>query len=203
MKKARAYSIGMYILLETNRLFLRRFTEKDADSVFNLDNDPEVMRYINGGTPTPRDAFENNIFPVFLHYDKRFPGFGFWAAVEKVTGEFLGWFSLRPAENRSRDAVLGYRLCKAAWGKGFATEGARALIDKGFADLGVQRVSATTYQDNLASIRVMEKLGMKLVRRFRMTPEDLMKSDTHHVSSLDLWDGDDVEYAIERTDYGR
>ncbi len=173
---------------------------KKAYNFFNLDNDPEVMRYINGGTATPRDAFENLVFPGFLHYDERFPGFGFWAAVEKSTGEFLGWFSLRPAENHSRDAVLGYRLCKAAWGKGFATEGARALIDKGFADLGVQRVVATTYQDNLASIRVMEKLGMKLVRRFRMTPEDLMKSDTYYVNNLDLWDGDDVEYAIERTD---
>ena len=191
----------MHTLLITNRLVLRRLTTADADFLFDLDNDPEVMRYINGGTPTPRDAFERNILPAFLQYDERFPGFGFWAAIEKGTSEFLGWLSFRPGDNTSGDITLGYRLRKAAWDKGYATEGARALIDKGFAELGVNRVTATTYQDNLGSIRVMEKAGMTLVRRFRMTPADLMKSDTHHVSDLDLWDGDDVEYAIERVDW--
>lgn len=194
----------MDVLLETERLLLRRFTEADTNYLFDLDNDPEVMRYINGGTPTPRDVIQNNILPGFLHYDERFPLYGFWVAVEKATGNFLGWFSFRPSESTSDNEIrLGYRFRKAAWGKGYATEGARALIRKGFTELDVQRVVATTYQDNLASRRVMEKVGMRLVRTFRLTPEDLLQVDTHHVTSLDLWDGDDVEYALERTDWER
>ena len=184
--------------VETQRLLLRRVVQEDIELFYNLDNDPDVMRYINGGAPTPYDVFIRNIFPTFLQYDERFPGFGFLAAVEKTSGEILGWFSFRCAEDNPKNIVLGYRLCKAAWGKGYATEGARALIDKGFCEWGVQFVSATTYQDNLGSIRVMEKVGMKLVRRFRMTEDSLMQSDTHHVGSVELWDGDDVEYAIER-----
>ena len=193
----------MQVLLETERLVLRRFTEADADCLFDLDNDPEVMRFINGGTPTPRDVIQNDILPGFLYYDECFPGYGVWAAIENATGGFLGWLSFRPAESAPNEAILGYRFRKDAWGKGYATEGARALIRRGFSELGVQRVVATTYEDNLASRRVMEKLGMTLVRTFRITSEDLKTADTYHVTDLDLWDGDDVEYALERANWER
>lgn len=193
----------MQVVLETERLVLRRFTEADAEKLFDLDSDPEVMRFLSGGTPTPREVIQNDILPRFLRYDERFPGYGFWAAIEKATGDFLGWFSFRPSDGAPDEARLGFRLRKAAWGKGYATEGSRALIRKGFTELGVQRVVATTYQDNLASRRVMEKVGMKLVRTFRITPADLIGMGTYHVSSPDLWDGDDVEYALERADWER
>ena len=188
----------MQILLKTERLILRRFAPADLDHLYALDNDPEVMRYINGGTPTPRVVIEREILPVFLRYDERRPGFGFWAAVLRSTGAWLGWFSFRATEEASGQAVLGYRLCRAAWGQGYATEGARALIARGFSQWGVRRVVATTYEDNLASRRVMEKLGMRLVRRFRYTPEEIARSDTFHSESTEVWDGDDVEYAIDR-----
>ena len=152
----------MQVLLETERLVLRRFTQADVDCLFELDNDPDVMRFINGGTPTPRDIIQNDILPGFLHYDERFLGYGVWAAIEKATGGFLGWLSFRPAEGTPGEVNLGYRFRRDAWGKGYATEGARALVRKGFSELGVQRVVATTYEDNLASRRVMEKLGMTL-----------------------------------------
>ena len=191
----------MHVLLETDRLILRRFTPADADYLYDLDNDPEVMRYINGGAPTPRAAIQNDILPVFMHYDERFPEYGFWAAIEQDTGDFVGWFSLRPAQGASYEVILGYRLRRAAWGKGYATEGARALIGKGFTKLGARRVVATTYEHNLASRRVMEKLGMTLVRRFRITAEDIARADTYHATSLEVWEGDDVEYALERADW--
>jgi RimJ/RimL family protein N-acetyltransferase len=93
---------------------------------------------INGGRPTPRQEIENDVLPTFLDYYERFPGYGFWAAVEKSTGRFVGWFHFRPAERAHPDEIeLGYRLRKSAWGKGYATEGSRALIQKGFAELGV------------------------------------------------------------------
>jgi RimJ/RimL family protein N-acetyltransferase len=193
----------MYVFLRTDRLLLRRFSEADADHLYALDNDPCVMRYINGGTPTLREIVERDILPTFLRYDERAPGYGFWAAIGQVCGEWLGWFSFRPKADAPGDVVLGYRLRKAAWGRGYATEGARALIDWGFAELGIRRVVATTYEHNRASRRVMEKLGMTLVRRFLISTEDLLQSDTYHASSLEVWDGDDVEYALERADWQR
>lgn len=192
----------MQVFLETERLVLRRFTAADVDNLFDLDSDPEVMLFLTGGTSTPRDVIQNDILPAFLRYYERFAGFGVWAAIEKASGDFLGWFSFRPREGLSPDDVeLGYRLRQAAWGQGYATEGSRALIRKGFTELGVQRVFATTYQDNLPSRRVMEKAGLTLVRTYRITPADLLAEGTYHITSQDLWDGDDVEYALLKADW--
>jgi len=194
----------MEIFLETERLMLRRFTEADADNLFDLDSDPEVMRFLNGGTPTPSEVIKNQILPRFLSYYQRFEGYGYWAAIEKSTGLFLGWFSLHPEEDSGPDNVaLGYRLRQSAWGKGYGTEGAHALIRKGFVELGMRRVFATTYEKNMASRRVMEKAGLKLVRTYHSTPEEIAAAgtfvDTPHV----VWDGDDVDYALEKADWER
>jgi RimJ/RimL family protein N-acetyltransferase len=127
------------VLLETARMVLRQFTEDDASKLFDLDSDPEVMRFLTGGTPTPSAAIEADILPHFLCYDERFPGFGFWAAIDKAAGDFIGWFSLRPLrEQDPREASLGFRLHRTDWGRGYATEGAQALIRLGFTGLGVQ-----------------------------------------------------------------
>jgi RimJ/RimL family protein N-acetyltransferase len=194
----------MQVLLETERLVLRRFREDDADNLFHLDNDPDVMRFLSGGRPTPRDVIETDILPRFFRYDERTPGFGHWAAIDKASGDFLGWFSFRLSDEANRgEATLGFRLRKDAWGRGYATEGARALVRMGFTELGVQRVVATTYQDNLASRRVMEKAGMTLRRTFRITAADLDAVDTFHVASQDLWEGDDVEYSLQKADWER
>ena len=194
----------MDILLETERLVLRRFTGADVDHLFELDSDPEVMRFLNGGAPTPRPVIEHDILPRILGYYTRFPGFGFWAAIEKATGGFLGWFSFRPPDEARLDQIeLGYRLRRATWGHGYATEGSRALIRKGFTELGVQRVVASTFGVNIASRRVMEKAGLKLVRTYRITLSELLAAETYHVPSLDLWDGDDVEYALDTADWAQ
>ena len=88
----------MRVFLETDRLVLRRFTEADVDDLLELEGDPEVMRFLTGGKPTPRDVIQNETLPRFRHYYERFGGFGFWAATEKATGQFLGWFEFRPPE---------------------------------------------------------------------------------------------------------
>ena len=88
-----------------------------------------------------------------------------------------------------------------AWGKGYATEASRALIRKGFTEFGVQRVFATAYQDNVASRRVMEMLGMPLVGTFRLTLADLRALTDDQSASQDIWDGDDVEYALTKADW--
>jgi RimJ/RimL family protein N-acetyltransferase len=194
----------MEIVLETERLILRRFTEDDVDNLVALDSDPEVMRYLNGGIATPRELVEREILPRFLSYYVRYEDFGVWAALEKSRGTFIGWFSLRPPDEGRRDEMeLGYRLRRSAWGQGYATEGARALIRKGFTELGVQTVIATTYEQNTSSRRVMEKVGMRLVRRHRPTLDELTSETSNHLSADSVWDGDEVEYALTEADWER
>jgi RimJ/RimL family protein N-acetyltransferase len=188
--------------LETERLRLRRFGEGDLENLVVLDADPAVMRFLNGGIPTPREVIQCRILPRFLEEYERSPGFGHWAAIEKVTGLFVGWFGMAPREAADpREVELGYRLRQSAWGKGYATEGARALVREAFAELGVQRVFATTYGENVASRRVMEKAGLRLVRTFRLAPADLAAESGTYVPAAELWDGDDVEYALERAEW--
>jgi RimJ/RimL family protein N-acetyltransferase len=157
----------MLVFLETRRLVLRRFTADDADNLVNLDSDPEVMRFVTGGVPTSRDDIEKDFLPAFLGYYERYEGFGFWVVIEKATGEFLGWFHFRPGKDAGPGEVeLGYRLRQSAWGQGYATEGARALIHKGFTELEVRLVVAEAMAANTASRRVMEKAGLRLVRTY-------------------------------------
>ncbi|MDQ1595000.1 MAG: hypothetical protein QOH40_1556 [Arthrobacter pascens] len=179
----------MRVFLETNRLQLRQFTLDDVDLLVELDGDPRVMRYITGGAPTSRSEIEGEVLPAFLGYYRKFPGYGFWAAIDKTSNEFLGWFHYRPAPGDPLDQPeLGYRLRCAAWGKGYATEGCRALITKGFAEFEVQRVVASTMAVNAASRRVMEKSGMRLVRSFVADWPVSIPGDEHG----------DVEYALTR-----
>ena len=184
----------MHVFVETPRLVLRRFTMADVDNLVSLDADPDVMHFVTGGIPTTREQIETEILPAFLGYYEHYEGYGFWAAIEKLTGQFLGWFHFRPREGASPDeAELGYRLRKSAWGKGYATEGSRALIRKGFTELGVQRVVAETMAVNQASRRVMEKAGLKLVRTFHQPWPHPIEGDQFG----------DVEYALDRAAWQR
>jgi RimJ/RimL family protein N-acetyltransferase len=172
--------------LQTDRLVLRDFTEADAALIYELNSDPEVMRFLTGGEPTPREVVSGRIIPFFLSFHERGDGLGFWAAHTRTDGEFLGWFHLRPAADGSVE--LGYRLRRAAWNQGYATEGSRALIRKCFTDLGVDRVVAHTMTVNRPSRRVLEKSGLTLVR-FYQSP------DTPAIPGADQGE---VEYAVTR-----
>ncbi|MGH3208688.1 MAG: GNAT family N-acetyltransferase [Trebonia sp.] len=154
-----------HIILETPRLALRQFTEDDADNLLALNSDPEVMRYLTGGLPTPLEEIRDRIIPFHLDCYERFDRLGTWAGESAATGEFLGWFHLRPAgRTDTSDVELGYRLRRAVWGNGYATEGSRALVRMAFAGLGVERVFARPMTVNAASRRVLEKCGLTLVR---------------------------------------
>ncbi len=179
----------MQTFLETERVTLRRFTALDLDDLWNLDGDPEVMRFLNGGTPTPRDEVEDDILPAFLRYYERGDRYGFWAAIERSTGDFLGWFHFRPLPDSGEDEPeLGYRLRRSAWGRGYGTEVSRALIRKGFSEWGVRRVIASTAAANIGSRRVMEKAGLTLMRTYRITFPGLFAGEEQ----------EDVEYALSK-----
>jgi RimJ/RimL family protein N-acetyltransferase len=182
----------MDVYLETSRLLLRRFTPDDLDPVTALDSDPAVMRYINGGRPTPRDEIRDDYLPAWMSYYGRGDRYGFWAAIEKPGGAFLGWFHLRPQRGDPDDEPeLGYRLVASAWGRGYATEGSRALIEKAFRELGARRVYATTMVVNEGSWRVMEKAGLRRVRVFHQDWPDRIDGEEHG----------DVEYALTRDEW--
>jgi RimJ/RimL family protein N-acetyltransferase len=173
-------------------MVLRRFTVADVDLVVELDADPGVMRYITGGIATSRQEIEEDYLPAWLSYYDRFEGYGFWAAIEKANGGFLGWFHLRPPPHAPPDhPELGYRLRRSAWGRGLATEGARALIDAAFEKYGAQRVNAETMAVNAGSRRVMEKSGLTLVRSFTQDWPHRIEGDEHG----------DVEYALTREEW--
>ncbi|WP_432068427.1 GNAT family N-acetyltransferase [Streptomyces sp. C10-9-1] len=155
------------VFLTTERMTLRPFTAGDAGPVLALHDDPSVMRFINGGRPTTREAVETRTLPRLMHVHSGLGTPGYWAAESRETGAFLGWFEFRPLDEDTAAVVeLGYRLHTVAWGRGLATEGARALIDTGFTEYGVRRVKADTMAVNTASRRVMEKAGLSLVRRY-------------------------------------
>ncbi|HEX6074515.1 MAG TPA: GNAT family N-acetyltransferase [Micromonosporaceae bacterium] len=178
--------------LETERLILRHFTGSDADHLVELDGDPEVMRHLTGGRPTPRESIETDVLPRFLDYHRRFTGYGFFAAIKQAGGDFLGWFHFRPRPDDPPGTVeLGYRLRRSAWGKGYATEGSRELIRKGFTEFGVEVVYAQTMAVNARSRRVMEKAGLRYVRTFHREWAEPLPGTQHG----------EVEYALARRDW--
>jgi RimJ/RimL family protein N-acetyltransferase len=182
----------MRIILETPRLVIRQFTEDDVDNLFNLNSDPEVMRYLTGGRPTPREEIRDQILPFHLAVYDRMDRLGTWAAESTATGEFLGWFHFRPGSDGDITNIdLGYRLRKAAWSKGYATEGSRALIRTGFTDLGIGRVFAHTLTVNAASRGVLEKCGLTLVRTTPYEGADVIEGAEHG----------EVEYALTKPEW--
>jgi RimJ/RimL family protein N-acetyltransferase len=181
-----------HIILETPRLAIRQFTEDDVGNLFDLNSDPEVMRYLTGGRPTPREEIRDQVIPFHLAVYERFDRLGTWAAESTATGEFLGWFHFRPGPGTDVTNIdLGYRLHRSAWNKGYATEGSRALIRMGFTSLGVRRVFGHTMTVNTASRRVLEKCGLTLVGTTPYEGADPIEGGEHG----------EVEYALTKPEW--
>ena len=162
-------------------MLLRRFTEADAGALAALYGDPRVMRFITPQPPSLAEV-ESTTLPEYLReYRELADGLGSFAAIEKKTGQMAGRFSLKPAHSYglTGGTELGYRLYPAFWGRGLATEGARALIRSAFERLHLDRVVATTMADNTDSWRVLEKCGLRRVRTFYYEDADLMPGAEH------------------------
>ncbi|MGI9542694.1 MAG: GNAT family N-acetyltransferase [Cyclobacteriaceae bacterium] len=142
--------------LETERLWLREFTHDDFDLVYNLSQEPAVMRYI-GPVKNKEEALKD--LNRYIAYYVQHPGYGYWAAFENQTDQFVGWFLLKILEETGENEI-GYRLRKEFWGRGIATEGGQGLIDYGQKKLGISRFVAVADPKNKASRRVLEKLGL-------------------------------------------
>ena len=144
--------------LETPRLALRRFTRDDLDWFAALSADAEVSRYLGGprDRPTAEAMFEARI----LRYYEEHPGFGIWLTVERESGRRVGYHLLNNIQGESMIQV-GYTLVKDAWGHGYASEMALAVVRYGFVDLHVPRINGIASLGNHPSHRVLEKAGLR------------------------------------------
>ncbi|WP_245594338.1 GNAT family N-acetyltransferase [Actinospica robiniae] len=175
----------------TDRLVLRRFEPADLEDLAALHADPAVMRFIDDGRPVAREVVAGQTLPGILAGYQRLPaGLGRFALQERRSGGFVGWASLVPANSVGLEEhpglELGYRIRPSMWGRGYAAEGARALILRAFEyagdgpDIhGCESVAATTMTVNTASRRVMEKVGLRYVRTFFADWPDAVEGSEH------------------------
>ena len=154
----------MSLPLATARLQLRDFTASDFDAVHRYSSDPRVTRYLFFG---PRDAAATDEYlDGLLASQRERPRLRFELAVEEIaTGQVIGACDISFVERSVVD--LGYMLASEFWGRGYATEIALALVDAAFTDLRASRVISTVDVNNGASIRVLEKIGMRWEAVFR------------------------------------
>jgi len=149
------------VIIETDRLLLRNFTEDDAGLLYELNLDPEVIRYTHDPIADAEHAkkiLRDVILPQYVLYHH-----GRWAVHLKSDLEFIGWCGLKYL-SETNEVDLGYRFRKKFWGKGYATEGGLACIAYGFNQLNLRRIVARALPGNLASVRVLEKCGMKYLQ---------------------------------------
>lgn len=142
-------------VLETARLLLREWTLEDVDRFAEIYADPEVMRFVGNYRPRNREETIARKMKSIRHYAEH--GFGMWAVVEKSSGLVIGRAGLETLDD---DVEVAWLLDKPWWGKGLATEAARASVGYGFAVLELRRIVAAAIPENEASINVMRKLGM-------------------------------------------
>jgi [ribosomal protein S5]-alanine N-acetyltransferase len=151
----------MNVITETNRLLIRTFTINDAELIYDLNNDPEVIRYTHDPLTDHEHAqqvLEQVILPQYALYNS-----GRWAVHIKPGLEFIGWCGLKYRPERN-EIDLGYRFKKSSWGKGYATEAAYACMKYGFEKLNMQKITGRAVPENAGSLRVLEKIGMQFIR---------------------------------------
>ncbi len=147
----------MDIVFTTPRLILKKFTEKDFALIQKLNSDPEVVKYLHEPVlktaEQAKEILNNIILPQYKN------NLGRWAMYTKSKNEFIGWCGLKYRSDLD-EIDLGYRLHRSAWGKGYATEAAKHTLDYGFKKLKLKLITGRAHIENLASIKVLEKIGM-------------------------------------------
>jgi len=151
----------MHVVFETPRLFPRPFTLEDAPLIYKLNSDPEVLKYVHEpvleNDAQAKDILTNIIIPQYKI------NLGRWAIHTKSDYEFIGWCGLKLIKEAGI-IDLGYRFIKTAWGKGYATEAAQYTLIYGLRELKIETITGMAHIENITSIRVLEKIGMKFIR---------------------------------------
>jgi ribosomal-protein-alanine N-acetyltransferase len=158
----------MQITLVTERLILRELLPTDAERLFELDSNPEVHKYLGNNPITAIEQAREVIANIRLQYVEN--GIGRWAVIEKSSGNFIGWSGLKFIKEYENNHInfydVGYRLMPKYWGKGYATESAKAAIEYGFTKLNLNEIIGTANVDNIKSRRALEKCGLVYVEQF-------------------------------------
>ena len=172
--------------LLTDRLILRDITEADAELLFELDSDREVMRYIGPRPADEVESYRDRTREVYVPYQAH-PWHGLRIVLDRASGEFLGWVFARPATasknaremgwTRPDEVEVGYRFRRSAWGRGVATEASMPLVQIALEDPETTAIVACALEGNAASLRVLHKLGLERVGEVRLpeTNQPLVK----------------------------
>ena len=150
----------MKIIFQSPRLYFREFTENDVYLLFELNSNPNVIKYVHEPAPTLENVTNilfNSILPQYKLYI-----YGRWAVHLQNDNEFVGWCGLKYIKEDD-EIDLGYRIKEEYWGKGYGYEAAQATIDYGFRNLKLKCIAATVLPENIASWKIMEKCGMKYI----------------------------------------
>lgn len=159
-------------ILETERLFLRSWTLDDAQRLFEICRDAEVMRYIGTGNPYENVEQAKEFLKWATNYERE-NGFCRWAVVEKITGKIVGSCGFaRP--HGTEEIELGYLFARQSWGQGLATEAARAMLSYGFGKLRFREIIAMTDAENHASRKILQKIGFTERGIERIAGEDTL-----------------------------
>ena len=166
--------------LRTPRLLMRRWSDSDLEPFADMNADPEVMRYF----PAVMAREDSDAFVALI--ERRFDeqGYGLWALEVLETGQFVGFTGLNPMPKGVPGAggvEVGWRLARAAWGRGFATEAGRAALEVAFGPAGLQEVWSLTARLNEPSIAVMRRLGLSYVAAARHPALDPASPLADHV----------------------
>ena len=162
-------------MFETDRLIARQWSLDDAEAAFRLYGDPEVVRFLGGMQPMASvEKVREYLAKVLDRYDGS--SMGLWPIIEKQSGELVGAVLLKPLPEHT-EIEVGWHLAKAHWGKGYATESARAAIDYGFRELGLDTIYAVVVPENARSLAVARRLGM----------EELGRSSEYYGLELELF----------------
>jgi len=161
----------MQFYLETERLILRDLIQIDIDGIYELDSDPLVHKYL-GNKPIKTKEKAAKIIQ-FVQQQYKDLGIGRFAAIEKSSGDFIGWSGLKfntgkkeKLNGKTDFYDIGYRFIPRYWGKGYATESALVAIDLGFKELNIETMCGAAETANLASNKVLRKIGLNFTNDF-------------------------------------
>jgi ribosomal-protein-alanine N-acetyltransferase len=159
----------MKVFAETDRILMRELVREDVDAFFEMDSDPEVHTYLGKSAITSKQEALDMI--DFIRQQYLDYGIGRWAIVDKASNEFVGWGGLKfrtdTANGYTDFHEVGYRLLRKHWGKGYATESAKASLKYAFEVLNLEMVYAMANIDNAASINALQKAGFRISNRFK------------------------------------
>jgi RimJ/RimL family protein N-acetyltransferase len=161
----------MTVELQTERLKLRMWRESDLDAYADMCADPMVMRYLGAGAVLTRAEAWRSIAYFVGHWQLR--GYGHWAVEEKATGRMIGRIGFLNPEGWP-GFEIGWTLARHAWGKGYATEGAKTALEYAFGELNQRHVISVIHPENTASMKVAERLGERLERRTKVFGMDVL-----------------------------